>query len=154
MSCVWNLRVFPDDAQGCQCPFVLCLHPQGCLQRGVRASGSFQERTGKLGSFSMWYPPEATSRISSGDRPHPEVRREGREPLQTKQGNRPTGRDQKGRRGSDEVLLGTSVFPSSETGMSGNFWGSIKLSNYRFALQNGMLDFSWGAPAGMGLILE
>ena len=28
-----------------------CLPPQGCLQRGVRASGSFQERTGKSGSF-------------------------------------------------------------------------------------------------------
>ena len=56
-SCVWNLRVFPDDARGCQCPFVLCLHPQGCFRRGVRASGSVQERTGKLGSFSMWYHP-------------------------------------------------------------------------------------------------
>ena len=31
---------FPDDAWGCQCPFVLCLHPQGCLRRDVRASGS------------------------------------------------------------------------------------------------------------------
>ena len=49
---------------------------------------------------------EATSRISLGDRPHPEVRREGREPLQTKQGNRHTGRDQKARRGSDEVVPG------------------------------------------------
>ena len=37
-SCVWNLRVFPYDARGCQCPFVLCLHPQGCLRRGVRAN--------------------------------------------------------------------------------------------------------------------
>ena len=37
-SCVWNLRVFPEDAWGCQSPFVLCLHPQGFLQRGVRAS--------------------------------------------------------------------------------------------------------------------
>ena len=42
-------------------------------------------------------------------------------PLQTKQGNRPTGRDQKGRRGSDEVVPGTSVVPSSETGMSRHF---------------------------------
>ena len=32
-------------------------------------------------------------------------------PLQTKQGNRPTGRNQKGRRGSDEVVPGTSVVP-------------------------------------------
>ena len=22
-SCIWNLLVFPDDALGCQCPFVL-----------------------------------------------------------------------------------------------------------------------------------
>ena len=28
-SCVWNPRVFEDDARGWQCPFVLCLHPQG-----------------------------------------------------------------------------------------------------------------------------
>ena len=33
---VWNPRVFADDARGWQCPFVLCLHPQGCLRRGVR----------------------------------------------------------------------------------------------------------------------
>ena len=33
-SCVWNPRVFADDARGWQCPFVLCLHPQGCLRRG------------------------------------------------------------------------------------------------------------------------
>ena len=44
-------------------------------------------------------------------------------PLQTKQGNRPTARDQKGRRGSDEVVPGTSVVPSSETGMSRHFCG-------------------------------
>ena len=24
-SCVWYLRVSPDDTRGCQCPFVLCL---------------------------------------------------------------------------------------------------------------------------------
>ena len=35
---MWNPRVFADDARGWQCPFVLCLPPQGCLRRGVRAS--------------------------------------------------------------------------------------------------------------------
>ena len=75
-------------------------------------------------------------------------------PFQTKQRNRPSCGDQEGRSGSDEVLLGTSVFPSSETGMSGNFWGRITRSKYRFALQIGTWDFSWGAPAGKGLILE
>ena len=42
------------------------------------------------------------------------------------QGNRLSCRDQEGRRGSDEVVLGTSGFPSSETGMSGNFWSLMK----------------------------
>ena len=46
------------------------------------------------------------------------------------------------------------MFPSSETGMSGNFWGRIKRSKYRFTLQIGTWDFSWGAPAGKGLILQ
>ena len=46
-----------DEAQGCQCPFVLCLHPRVFLQRGVLASGSFQEWTVKLGSFGMWHHP-------------------------------------------------------------------------------------------------
>ena len=39
-SCVWNPRVFADDARGWQCPFVLCLHPQGCLRRGPITGGS------------------------------------------------------------------------------------------------------------------
>ena len=26
LSCVWNPRVFADDARGWQCPFLLCLH--------------------------------------------------------------------------------------------------------------------------------
>ena len=56
-SCVWYLRVSPDDTRGCQCPFVLCLHQKGYLQRGVRASGSYQERTGKSGSFGMCHHP-------------------------------------------------------------------------------------------------
>ena len=42
-------------------------------------------------------------------------------PLQTEQGSRPSFRDQERRRGSDEVMPGTSVFPLSEFGMSRNF---------------------------------
>ena len=63
-------------------------------------------------------------------------------PFQTKQGNRPSFRDQEERRGSDEVVPGTSVFPLSETGKSGNFSGCIKGAKYRFALQDGTWDFS------------
>ena len=48
--------IFADDARVWQCPFVLCLHPQGCLRRGVRVlervaisfsrgSSQFRDRT-------------------------------------------------------------------------------------------------------------
>ena len=63
-------------------------------------------------------------------------------PFQTTQGNRLSCRDQEGRRVSDEVVPGTSVFPSSETGMSGNFWGLTKLAKYCFKLQDETWDFS------------
>ena len=58
-------------------------------------------------------------------------------PFQTKQGNRPSFRDQEERKGSDEVAPGTSVLPLSETGKSGNFSRCIKGAKYRFALQDG-----------------
>ena len=51
-------------------------------------------------------------------------------------------RDQEGRRRSKEMVLGTSVFPSSETSMLGNFWGRIKGAKYCFALQDGTWDYS------------
>ena len=63
-------------------------------------------------------------------------------PFQTKQGNRPSCSDQEGRRGSDEVVPGTSLFPSSENSMLGNFWGRIKGAKYHFALQDETWDFS------------
>ena len=63
-------------------------------------------------------------------------------PLQTKQGKLPCYHEQEGRRGSDKLVPGTSVFTSSETDISGNFWGHIKGVKYRFALQDGTWDFS------------
>ena len=59
-SCIWNLPVFPDVVQGCQYPFVLLLHPQGCFRRGVWASGSCQELSGKSGSFGTWHRPRGS----------------------------------------------------------------------------------------------
>ena len=63
-------------------------------------------------------------------------------PFQTKQGNRPSFRDQEERKGSDEVVPGTSVLPLSESGTSGNFSGCIKGAKYRCALQDGTWVFS------------
>ena len=72
-------------------------------------------------------------------------------PFQTKQGNRPSCRDQEGRRGSDYILLGNSVFLWSETGMTGNFLSCIKGVKYRLEFQEGTCDFSQDAEVGKGL---
>ena len=63
-------------------------------------------------------------------------------PFQTKQGNRPSHRDQEGIRGSEQAVHRTLVFPSSETRVSGNFCGNIKVANYHFKLQDGTWGFS------------
>ena len=46
-----------------------------------------------------------------------------------KKGNRPSCIDQEGRRGSDLVVPGNSIFLSSETGMLENFLSCIKVSS-------------------------
>ena len=51
-------------------------------------------------------------------------------------------------------MLGTWVFLSRETGMSGYFVGPIKPAKFRFELQDGMWDFSVDAVAGKGFILR
>ena len=45
------------------------------------------------------------------------------------------GNDQEGRRGSNDVVWGTWVFPWSEACMLGNFGGAIMGAKYCFALQ-------------------
>ena len=74
-------------------------------------------------------------------------------PFQTTQGNRLSCRDQEGRRGSDEVVPGPSVFPSREPSVSANFCGRIKGVKYRFALQGGTWDFP-GDTGNFGVPLE
>ena len=74
-------------------------------------------------------------------------------PFQTKQGNRLSCHDQEGRRGSDEVVPGPSVFPSREPSVSGNFCGRIKGVKYRFALKDGTWDFP-GDARNFGVPLE
>ena len=74
-------------------------------------------------------------------------------PFQRKQGNRLSCRDQEGRRGSDEVVPGPSVFPSREPSVSGNFCGRIKGVKYRFALKDGIWDFP-GDTRNFGVPLE
>ena len=56
-SCVWNPRVVADEARGWQCPFVLCLHPQGCLRSLLmpqsEQAGRTRWREGKLDALRI-----------------------------------------------------------------------------------------------------
>ena len=124
--CMWNLRVFLDDAPGCHCPFVLCLDPQDCLRVGF-CTGFLSRADQGIGVF--WHAAPPTRLCLEFPRETGLIlmcARKVGNAFQTKQGNRTSCRDQEGRRVSDEVVPGTSVFSSSETGMSGNFWGRIK----------------------------
>ena len=56
-------------------------------------------------------------------------------PFHTKQENRHSCCNQEGRRGSNDVVRGTWVLPSSEACMLGNFGGAIMGAKYHFALQ-------------------
>ena len=75
-------------------------------------------------------------------------------PFQTKQGNRPSCRDQEGRRGSEEVVPGISVFLWSETGMLGNFLGCITGVLYRVEPQDRTWYFSCASVVGKGFTLR
>ena len=75
-------------------------------------------------------------------------------PFQTKQGNQPSCQDQEGRRGSEEVVPGISVFLWSETGMSGNFLGCITGVLYRVEPQDRTWYFSCASVVGKGFTLR
>ena len=51
------------------------------------------------------------------------------------------------------MVPGTSVFPLSETFLSGNFCCHIKGAKYRFTLQDGTWELSCYAVVGKDLIL-
>ena len=121
---MWNPRVFADDARGWQCPFLLCLHPQGFLRRGVRHRVLLKSGPGNRAGSAC-----GTTHVA-----HFECPREtglllmctgkSGNPFQTTRGNRLSCRNQEGRRGSGDAVPGPSVFHSREPGVSGNFWGS------------------------------
>ena len=71
-------------------------------------------------------------------------------PFQTTQGNRHSCRHQEGRRGSDEVVSGPSVFPSREPGMSGNFWGSHERCQVLFRTSGRNLGLPLRRRSGQG----
>ena len=49
-SCVWNPRVFADDARGWQCPFVLCAEGSGA--GGVQTAKASRKQSSLSGKES------------------------------------------------------------------------------------------------------
>ena len=75
------------------------------------------------------------------DEPHPEVRREGREPLPDHAGESPLLSRSGGEKGLRGSCAGTSVFPRGYPACRGAFGGRTKGVRYCFALQGGTWDF-------------
>src|SRR5574341_877625 len=110
---------FPDDAQAGHCPFVLTSFTGWSSERcpGIGFLPSGDREIGVLRN------------VEAPTRPRLECRRETGlilrcdrkvgNPFQTKQGSRPSCRDQEGRRGSEEVVPENLGFLSRETGMPG-----------------------------------
>ena len=113
------------------------------IKRGPEDQGRSARGTSHVASLE--FPPETGLILRCA--------RKAENPFQTTQGNRLSCRDQEGRRGSDEVVPGPSVFPSREPSMSGNFCGRIKGVKYRVALQGGTWDFP-GDTGNFGVPLE
>ena len=141
-SCIWNLWVFPDDAWGVSAPSCCDFIHRVAFEDVSSHRVLIKSGLGNRGLSECGSPHEATSQIflETGLI----LRWDGNvgNPFQTKQGNRLSCRDQEGRRGSGEVVPGTSVFLSSETGMLGNFLGCIKRAKYHFDLQFLTWEFS------------
>ena len=105
-SCVWNPRVFLDDARGCQCRLGLCLLPQGCLRRGVRHRVLLKSGPGNRGRSAC-----GTTHVAHFKCPREtglllRCAWKAGNPFQTTQWNRLSCRDQEGRRGSEEAVPG------------------------------------------------
>ena len=140
-SCVWNPRVFADDARGGSAPSCRVLthrvaFEEGSGHRVLLKSGPGNRGPSECGTTHaacLEFPRETGLILRCAGKAG--------NPFQTTQRNRLSGRDQEGRRGSGEAVPGPSVFPLREPGVSGNFWGRRKAVRDRFALQGGTGDF-------------
>ena len=153
-SCLWNLLFFLEDIRGVSAPS-LCAFIQGLPLKRFPCIRFLSRADLEIGVFRHLAP---STRLCL-EFPHEtglilRCIEKVACPFQVNQVNRPSCCDQEGRRGSDEVEPGTSVYPSSGTSMPGNIWDCIKSAKYRFVLKDRMWDFSRDAIGGMGLIFR
>src|SRR5574340_869205 len=112
------------------------LHSQAGVRRGVRASGSYQEGTGKSGSYGMWNHPRGHV-WNVFVRPASSCGATGRSgtPSRQSRGVDPRVGIRRGERAQRRGCRKTSGFLARETGISGNFVGRIKGAKGPFDLQ-------------------
>ena len=96
---------FLDNARWCQGPFVLQLHPQGCIRKRCPGIGFLSRVDREIRVLPNVAPPTRL-RLEFLRETGLILRCERKvgNPFQTKQGSRPSCRDQEGRRGSEEVV--------------------------------------------------
>ena len=63
-SCIWNLRVFPDDATGVSVPLRVVTSSSGLHWNKCPGIGTYLESTGKSVSFGMCNDHEASYPVS------------------------------------------------------------------------------------------
>ena len=141
-SCIWNLGFFPDYARASHCPSVLTSFTGwrsercpgiGCFSRGDREIGVLR---------NVEAPTKPRLECPCGTGLIPRWDRNVGNSFQTKQGSRPSCRDQEGRRGSEEVVPENLGVPLQGDRNAGELFGRIKGAKYRFDLQFLTWDFS------------
>ena len=122
-SCIWNLGVFPDDARTGHIPFVLTSFTGWSSER-CPGIGFLPRRDREIGVLRNV---DATTRPRLECRGEPGLilrcDRKVMNPFQTKQGSRPSCRDQEGRRGSEEVVPEKLGVPLQRDRDAGEFCG-------------------------------
>ena len=134
---------FSKRCTGVQGPFFLCLHPQGCLRRSVRALGSFNSGPGN-GVFPHVATPTSL-RLQFPRETGLILRCNGKigNPFQTKQENRHSCCNQEGRRGSNDVVWGHGCSPR----VKHVCWGTLGVPSW---VPSTVLHFS----GNVGLLLR
>ena len=144
---------FPDDARASHCPFVL-----------TSFTGWSSERCPGIGFFSRADREIGVLRnVEAPTRPRLKFFREtglilrcdGKvgNPFQTMQGNRPSGRDQEGRRGSEELVPGNLSVPLNGNRYVGQLFGSHQVCQVKFRPSRQNVGLLLRCCSGKGLHL-
>ena len=149
-SCVWHLRVFPDNARGVSAPSCCAFTHRAAFEEVSGHQVLIQSGPGDRGGSAcgtthgarLGFPRETGLVLKCAGKAG--------NPFQTTQGNRLSCRDQEGRRGSEEVVPGPSVFPSREPGVSGNFWWSHEGCQVPFRTTGRNMGLPWRSRSGQG----